>query len=59
MGEKAKFEQVAAVAKEKKKKKKKINITYSKSHTSSCSNKTSKKDSSDLGTSSKTIQGSI
>ena len=40
-------------------KKKKINITYSKSHTSSCSNKTSKKDSSDLGTSSKTIQGSI
>ena len=58
MGEKAKFEQVAAVANAKKKKKK-INITYSKSHTSSCSNKTSKKDSSDLGTSSKTIQGSI
>ena len=56
MGEKAKFEQVAAVANAKKKK---INITYSKSHTSSCSNKTSKKDSSDLGTSSKTIQGSI
>ena len=58
MGEKAKFEQVTAVANAKKKKKK-IKKTYSKSHTSSCSNKTSKKDSSDLGTSSKTIQGSI